>query len=125
MDFPSCDVSSLQMKKEETKIREYFSEKENIQYALLEYLDTPNANEESFLEQISYLKKRTNNKQAIRKNRQELKNFLFLLLNISNNHHRTTNFFSKVNNILTYLSEIIKLTFSNYVLFQILYFCLL
>ena len=119
MDIPSCDILSLQMKKEEKKIREYFSEKESIQNALLDYLNTENTNEDFFLEKISYLKDRTNNKQAIQKNRQELKNFLFLLLNISNNHHRTPNFFSKVNNILIYLSEIIKLTFSNYDLFQI------
>ena len=55
--------------------------------------------------------------QKILKTNKKLKPFLLLILNICNNHHRSSDFLDIIKKILKYLETIIKQTFSNNELF--------
>ena len=86
----------------------------HIQEILLEFLDNENSVEEDFQKVIKYL-----DDQKIRENQHELKSILHLLSKISNHHYRSTNFFTKIEQILKNYFEEIKSNFSNCELFTI------
>ena len=58
------------------------------------------------------------NDMGIKSDKIELEHFLRIVVSISNNHHRTNNFFNKIEQILDLLETQIKQTFSNLNLFN-------
>ena len=79
-----------------------------VQNDFLEYIDGDN---EKFIQNISGTK--------IYESRQELRVFLHILSNISNNHHKNPNFFQKIFQILVVLKNDIINFFSNNEIFNI------
>ena len=55
----------------------------------------------------------------LRNNKDELREILGLLLNISEHHHRHILFFDKIKQIFSYLKDYIKSEFTNYEIFEI------
>ena len=94
-------------------IKDYFEQKKVIQNALLEYLQDTCEPEVSF-----YLFTKILEKQKIQNDRQELEHFLQLLLKIANNIHRAEGFSNKIERILQFLTNELKL-FSNNELIEI------
>lgn len=86
----------------------------DIQENLLSFLDSEGHPEEDFQQFSDNL-----NNQQILGNGQYLNEFLQLLSKVSNNHHRTKNFFTKIERILDLLNNDIKQNFSNSSLFNI------
>lgn len=99
---------------EEMEIQKYFEQKKDLHNLLLQYLDSEEDAIE-FYENLIYLFET----KKISENQKEFKALLQLLTAISKNHHRTSDFFSKIEQILLYFKEAIKQTFSNYQIFKI------
>ena len=57
--------------------------------------------------------------KKIREDSYKLKSFFYLLINISNNHKRCSDFFVKIDQVMKIFSDDIKKYFSNYEIFQI------
>ncbi|KAK8834293.1 hypothetical protein M9Y10_033172 [Tritrichomonas musculus] len=93
---------------------EYLDKKKNIQKDILDYLDE--GNEESYNNLIKLL-----DELKFDENKNELKSILQLINAISANHHRSTDFFDKIEKILSNYKSIIKQTLSNAEVFNI--FC--
>lgn len=92
---------------------EYLEEKKELYHNLLEYLDNGNINDD--------FKKLTDifDGQSI-KNRQEDLNTLFhLIVEISNHHHRVSDFFPKIENIISYFIPEIQKFYSNIQIFNL------
>ena len=51
--------------------------------------------------------------------RQEIKPFLYIISKISNNYHRSPDFFDKIENLLLFIKDQIKQSFSNFEIFNI------
>ena len=81
---------------------------------LLDLIDNDENIEENSENLLSFIK---NNK--INEDKFDLKNFLYLLSNIINNHQRSLNFFQKIESILLFLKDEIKANFSNIDIFHI------
>lgn len=96
------------------KIQKYINQKKELQSKLIELLENPNPSDQDIENLINF-----NTEQKYLDNQEELKYLLQLLLNISNHHHRIPNFLNIVNDILQYLEEPIKKTFSNNEIFNI------
>ena len=86
----------------------------NIQNNLLLFLDDKNNEEENFLNLIELFEK-----HQIVQDHNKLYSFLYLLAKISNNHYRSTNFFQKIEKILTILKDPIKKFYKNTQIFSI------
>ena len=96
-------------------IQEHINKMKCIQEEILEFLDNDESNEND----LTILIQNFDDKQQFRNNKQELRILLHLLLKISNNHHRTSNFFFKIEKIIkTYQSCIVE-NFTNYDIFNI------
>ena len=93
--------------------KNYISQKKEFLKVLLSFLDTQDNNDDQQLlfELID--------SQKFSENREELKELLYLLSKISKNHHRTPNFFIRIEQILLYCDDQIKQTFSNNEIFSI------
>lgn len=96
------------------EIQEYLEKECFIQNNLLDYLDNENGYEEYFENLMNFLIE-----QQIKDDRFELKSLFQLITKISNNHHRTINFFDKIEQIIITFKELIKTFFSNYEIFNI------
>ena len=94
-------------------IYQYLDKIKDFEQNLLDYLDTDSKLEEHPI-LISFLKN-----QFQRKKQQEIKETLLLISNIANDHHRTPNFFDKIDKLLFNFTDEIKQTFSNFELFSI------
>ena len=94
-------------------IQDYLDKMKTIQSNLLQFIDSENI-EENFQNLIQIL-----DDQKIRNNRHELKSFLYLILKISNNHHRSPDFFKKIGKILVFFSDEMKNYYSNFEIFNI------
>lgn len=92
----------------------YIDQKKILYEAVLEFLD--NENEFNFLGSniINEIKK-----QKISQDKNELCHFLKLILVISNNYHRRSNFYNKIEFILLKCEDYIKQNFSNEQIFEI------
>ncbi|KAK8875452.1 hypothetical protein M9Y10_005618 [Tritrichomonas musculus] len=95
---------------------EYFSEKKIIQETFLSFLDNSIEEEEDYrfqnLIKIILDKKITEDKL-------EFKILLNLILKVTNNHYRLSNFYNKIKRIMHHFKNDIKLNFSNRELFNI------
>ena len=94
-------------------IQSYLKNIEDFQKCLLEYLDNE-ISESEYLNLINFFQD-----QIINSKIQEAKETLQLLLNIINNHHRTPNFWSKIDKFLLNFKDSLKQTLSNFEIFDI------
>lgn len=85
-----------------------------IQTKLLKYLDNESDIEENHQNFIQAL-----NDHDILNKQSEFKLILYLIVRISINHHRYTNFYDKINTILNYFKDTIIKYFSNNEIFEI------
>lgn len=92
----------------------YIGKKGELQNLLLELLENVDDDDENFNYLIEFI-----NKGKYQNNPEEFKQFLRLILNVSNNHHRTENFFTKIKKIILHFKDTIKQTLSNYEIFNI------
>ena len=97
------------------EIQEFLEKKKQIQKVFLEFIN----NEDDYEENYQNLMMMIIKNQNIRENKYELKEFLHLLLKISNNHYRNKDFFSKYEQILTQFKDDMIKNFSNLELFDI------
>ena len=95
-------------------IQSYFNQMKMIQSIILNYIESYHNAEENYQNIIQFF-----NDQKIKTNKYLLKSILHLLLKISNNHYRLPYFFIKIENIIQYLLENIKQTWSNFEIFHI------
>ena len=93
---------------------QYLDAKKELQNHLIEFIDNQDDNQTNYENLITDLQN-----QSITENKNELKLFLNLLTTISNNHHRYSNFFIKIDQILSFLKQKIKQTFSNIEIFDL------
>ena len=96
------------------KIQEYINNMNQLSLNILNFLDNESEYNDHFLELTAFIEE-----HQISECKAEFRNLLRLLLIISNNHYRNNNFFNKIEQILFYLKEKIKLTFSNNDIFNI------
>ncbi|KAK8865390.1 hypothetical protein M9Y10_010935, partial [Tritrichomonas musculus] len=90
---------------------EYIQKMKMLQDNLLQILDTNNDNYENFQDII--------HKSKILENKYEFKSFLHLIFKISNHHHRTVDFFIKIEKIFQLFKYDITKFFSNSEIFQL------
>lgn len=95
-------------------IKKYLENMKKAYEDLLIFIDNENNETENF----QNLNKTFQDIQ-IRDDRNNLRLFLHLIVNVSNNHHRSATFFNKIDQILKYFEEDIKNYFSNSELFII------
>ena len=95
-------------------IEEYLEENKSIQDTLLDYLDNDTRSEEEFHNLIKLF-----DNKKIHSDKYKIKSLFNLILQISNNHHRNHNFFSKIEQILKLFKGDIKQNFSNSEIFLI------
>ncbi|KAK8843533.1 hypothetical protein M9Y10_024586 [Tritrichomonas musculus] len=93
-------------------IQNYLEEIKDFQKNLLEYLDDE-AEEIENVNIISYIQEQFNSKNTL-----EIKETLQLILNIVNNHHRTPNFWAKIDKFFSMIKESLKQTLSNFEIFD-------
>lgn len=96
------------------KIKEYIERMKTIQNKILEFIDQGQDVEEHYQNLINLFQD-----LQIRSNKYRLKTILYILSNISNNHHRYPEFFSKIEKILLLFEQEIKEKYSNYEIFTI------
>ena len=93
---------------------EYIETIKTIQSTILEFLDGEENLEENFQNLQAFF-----DEQQIHENKYELKLVLYLILKVSNNHHRCVNFFHKIEQILNYFKDDITNYFTNHEIFNI------
>ena len=95
----------------------YINEKKNLYNSVIEFLDNSDdlddGNDSYFQELIEFAS------NQIERDPKEMVEFLQILKDIVDNHHREPNFFSKINQILQQYSNKIKQTLSNEEIFEI------
>ena len=93
---------------------EYLEKKKEIYNNLLEFLDNEEYTESNFKDLIDLF-----NNQAVHENKEDLDTLFRILISISNNHHRSTSFFTKIEQILLLFKSQINQFFSNFEIFNI------
>lgn len=94
----------------------YIEDKKNLYIAILELLQ----NSDDKIDEKSFgILSQFFNKQGTDENLDEMQDFLQIIKNISDNHHRDPNFFGKINQIFQHYKDRIKQTFSNDEIFQL------
>lgn len=96
------------------KIKEFINKMNLLQNSLLEFIDEENENEEKYSNLIQSF-----NNQNLSENQEELKLFFSILSNVSNNHHKTINFWSKIEQIILFFKDDIPKYFNNMDLFDL------
>ena len=96
------------------EFQKYFDDKKKFYVKLMEFLENSETSDSNFIQIIELI-----NDAKLTEDHEEFKIFLRLLLNLSNHHHRQTNFISNIEKIFLHLMDQIKQTFSNYVIFNI------
>lgn len=95
-------------------VQQFLEKKRELQLALLNFLDNHQNQDKNFDILLQLF-----NTHKIRSIQPELYTFLCLISNISTNHHRGSNFFSKIEKILFSLEKEIKQSFSKSKIFSI------
>lgn len=83
--------------------KDYLEEKRSIQNAIIELIENSNDSEINFQNFI-----RISNSRKVQENRHKLKDVLYLILKISKNHHRSSNFFQKIEKIIKFYKDSLK-----------------
>ena len=105
---------SLFYMEEKTKIQKYIDNKKDIYNLFLSYIDDTQIKDFDLSKLEKFFKHEDHSV-----NPEELKQFLSLIVDISNNHHRTQNFFDKIKQILQFYSKLIKDSLSNFEIFDV------
>ena len=95
-------------------IHEYIDKMKNVQLKLLQFIDAEANEEENYDNFIRIIED-----QNIKKDKYDLKMFLYIINQISNFHHRSQHFFEKIEKILTKYQKEIQNNFTNYEIFSI------
>ncbi|KAK8849272.1 hypothetical protein M9Y10_018640 [Tritrichomonas musculus] len=95
-------------------IQEYIEKLRNIQQSILTFIENEDNNEENYENFNNNLEE-----QNIKNDQEDLKIFLHMIAKISNNHHRSINFFMKIEKILDTLKTDIQSNFTNSEIFEI------
>lgn len=94
--------------------QDYLKDQREIQALLLECIENKEKQEESYQNLIQIFEK-----NKTRDNPNDIKEFLYLLVRISNKHHRTPDFFTVIERFILYFKDQYKQHFSNYEIFNI------
>ena len=94
-------------------IKEYIDNKRKIQRAILSFIDEEEESETKYREISTLLAD-----PSLTQNKEELKQVILIISNISNNHHRTTDFFDKIGRIIKLIKDDLKNNFTNQELFS-------
>ena len=94
--------------------QDYLDNKICLQNEILEYINEQEDSDGIFINLATLIEK-----QNITKSRESLKVFLYLINKISDNMHRSPDFFQKIDHILSHYQKEIKQTFSNPEIFKI------
>ena len=97
------------------EIERYINQKKRLYELLLKYTENGDETNDTYYQNL--IQDIADSK--IPENQKELKEFLFMLSKISKNHHRYTDFFTKIEKILLFLKDKIKQTFSNMELYKL------
>lgn len=97
----------------ENKNIDHLTKMKIIQESLLEYIDSDN----NLNENLEIFKQFLLD-QKIKDDCYELKEFSHLIVKIANNHHRTANFYTKIDSILLYLKNEINQYYTNFEIFN-------
>lgn len=95
-------------------IQQYIDKMKKIQEEVLAFINNDDDIEQNFQKLIEHLEY-----QNIKKDKHEFKSFLYLISNISSNHHRSAEFNTKIDQILQYFSQTISENFTNNEIFHI------
>ena len=96
------------------EINSYLDKMKNIHKRILEFIEKEGNSEKDYQIMIDFL-----NNLKPKLNRNELKELLHLITKISNNHHRNTYFFDKIERILTFYKIEMKKNFTNQEIYDI------
>ena len=92
----------------------YSNQMKEVQNSLLNYIENKEGIEENYENLIDIIIE-----HQILQDKYEMKTFLYLLSQISKNHHRGPNFSDKIKQILSFFSNTIKKYFTSYEIFYI------
>ena len=95
-------------------IQHYLETMKMIQTNFIDYIENEQNDEEYYMNLIQIFEK-----EKISSNTQELKSLLYLILMVSNNHFRNSNFFEKIEQIINIFQNEIKSTLSNHEIFYL------
>lgn len=95
------------------QIHEYIDKMKKIHQNLLEYLED-GSKEEEYQNLLTLI-----DENHIRDLNSELKNFLHLIVSISNDHYRTPDFFGKIEQLILQFKDEISQNFTNFQIFKI------
>ena len=87
--------------------KDYFAKMKNYEELILQFLDNNDDVDNSFKSLINIFKT-----QKVSENKNELKLLLHLICEISDNYHRSLNFFNKIDQILKFFENEMKQYFS-------------
>ena len=90
------------------EIQKYIDQIKNLYADLLLFIQKEEYDSDAFKQIINNIQ--TN---KIQDNRDEIENYLRLIINICNNHNRNPGFFDRIKQILQFFEEDIKKSFSN------------
>ncbi|KAK8867185.1 hypothetical protein M9Y10_010161 [Tritrichomonas musculus] len=93
------------------QVQQYFDRMYNVEENLLVYVGECNQDINTF---FNYL-----DEQEITENKSKLKSFLYLIVQLSNNYHRTSDLYTKIDQILAHLKASIQKHFQNSEIFHI------
>ena len=94
--------------------QEYLDEMKQTQANLLHFIDNDENDEENFAQFTKIL-----NNLKICENQHKFKSLLYILANIAQHHHRGRNFFQKIDQMITFLTNSVQKYFSNWEIFFI------
>ena len=94
-------------------LQEYIRQKKELYNSLLSFIEDENADGETYFRTLNENIQTNLNIFREDQNNEELKSILHLVVMISNNHHRTTIFDQKIEQILLYFRTNISQIFSN------------
>lgn len=96
------------------KIQEYVEQKKTLQDNIISFIEDDENTEENFQNLQEYF-----DNYKIREKKFEIKSLFYLISKISNNYHRSPNFFPKIERILMSFRDETKKFFTNFGIFQI------
>ena len=99
-------------------IKTYLEDKKKLYEIIYEYLDDSDENDE-YEYQLDYFHDVTEILNEQENKREAIEQFLQIVKSISENHHRTSSFVNKIENILEHYCDQMKQTFTNTELFHI------
>ena len=96
------------------EIQRYFGRKKEVYDALFKFIESNYSADRYFENLIEIVQM-----QDIQNTREEFEKFIYLILNICNNHYRYAGFLNKIFQVLLYFQNDIKHHFSNFEIYYI------